>query len=123
MPVKLMTEHHLEFLSLTEGCTGSSESIHVKMPHCHMSQLHYVYAIRRPTSRLVQSIQLGFIFHGNSTYLIEFSKNLERIVLYVQPIQLLGFIVSWKQVTTIRSNTYLTEFSKNLERIERFKCY
>ena len=29
-----MTEHHLEFLSLTGGCRGSSESTHVKIPHC-----------------------------------------------------------------------------------------
>ena len=34
MSVKLLTEHHLEFLSLKGGCTGLSESIHVKMPHC-----------------------------------------------------------------------------------------
>ena len=34
----------------------------------------------------------------------------------VQSIQL-GFIFSWKQVTTILSNTYLTGFSKNLVRI------
>ena len=27
--VKLLTEHHLEFLSLNGGCTGSSESTHV----------------------------------------------------------------------------------------------
>ena len=26
MIVKLLTEHHLEFLNLTGGCTGSSES-------------------------------------------------------------------------------------------------
>ena len=26
MIVKLLTEHHLEFLSLKGGCTGSSES-------------------------------------------------------------------------------------------------
>ena len=31
MIVKLLTEHHLEFLSLKGGCTGRSESIHVKM--------------------------------------------------------------------------------------------
>ena len=31
MSVKLMTEHHLEFLSLKGGCRGSSESTHVKM--------------------------------------------------------------------------------------------
>ena len=34
MTVKLTTEHHLEFLSLKGGCTGSSESALVKMPHC-----------------------------------------------------------------------------------------
>ena len=32
-----MTEHHLEFLSLTGGCRGSSKSTHVKMPHCWKS--------------------------------------------------------------------------------------
>ena len=34
MSVKLLTEHHLEFLRLKGGCTGSSESTLVKMPHC-----------------------------------------------------------------------------------------
>ena len=34
MSVKLLTEHHLEFLSLKGGCTGSSESTLVKIPHC-----------------------------------------------------------------------------------------
>ena len=34
MSVKLLTEHHLEFLSLKGFCTGSAESIHVKIPHC-----------------------------------------------------------------------------------------
>ena len=32
--VKLLTDNHLEFLSLKGGCTGSSESMLVKMPHC-----------------------------------------------------------------------------------------
>ena len=39
MSVKLLTEHHLEFLSLTGGCTGSSESTLVKMPHCWKSHV------------------------------------------------------------------------------------
>ena len=34
MIVKPLTEHHLKFLSLRGGCTGSSESTLVKMPHC-----------------------------------------------------------------------------------------
>ena len=39
MIVKLLTEHHLEFLSFTGGCTGSSESTLVKMPHCWKSHV------------------------------------------------------------------------------------
>ena len=38
MIVKLLTEHHLEFLSLKGGCGGSSESILVKMSNCWKSQ-------------------------------------------------------------------------------------
>ena len=34
MTVKLLTEHHLEFLSLKGGCRGSSEFTHVKMSYC-----------------------------------------------------------------------------------------
>ena len=37
MIVRLLTEHHLEFLSLKGGCRGSSESTHVKMSHCWKS--------------------------------------------------------------------------------------
>ena len=33
MIVKLLTEQHLEFLSLKGDCTDSSKSTHVKMPH------------------------------------------------------------------------------------------
>ena len=39
MSDKLLTEHHLEFLSLKGGCTGSSESTLVKMPHCWKSRV------------------------------------------------------------------------------------
>ena len=37
MIVKLLTQHHLEFLSFKGGCRGSSEVTHVKMPHCMKS--------------------------------------------------------------------------------------
>ena len=54
MSVKLLTEHHLEFLSLTGGCTGSSESTLVKMPHClksyvtaHFNVMQYSQCIFR----------------------------------------------------------------------------
>ena len=39
MSVKLLTEHHLEFLVLKGGYTGSSESTLVKMPHCWKSHV------------------------------------------------------------------------------------
>ena len=39
MSVKLLTEHHLEFLSLNEGYMGSSVSTLVKMPHCWKSHV------------------------------------------------------------------------------------
>ena len=39
MSVKLLTEHRLEFVSLKGGCTGSSGSTLVKMPHCWKSHV------------------------------------------------------------------------------------
>ena len=36
--LRLLIEHHLEFLSL-KGCTGSCESTLVKMPHCWKSHV------------------------------------------------------------------------------------
>ena len=48
MIVKLLTEHHLEFLSLKEGCRGSSESTLVKMSNCwksHAAAHLYIYEV------------------------------------------------------------------------------
>ena len=39
MSVKLLSEKHLEFLSLNGGCTGSYKSTLVKMPHCWKSHV------------------------------------------------------------------------------------
>ena len=39
MCVKLLTENHLEYISLKGDCTGSSESTLIKMPRCWKS--HY----------------------------------------------------------------------------------
>ena len=50
MIVKLLTEYHLELLSLKGGCRGSSGSTHVKMAHCWKShataQLFYILKCR-----------------------------------------------------------------------------
>ena len=47
MSVKLLTEHHLECLSLEGGCRGSSESTHVKMSNYWKSHAlaHYVITV------------------------------------------------------------------------------
>ena len=44
MIVKLLAEHHLEFLYLIRGCRGSSESALVKMANCRKSHAasHFV---------------------------------------------------------------------------------
>ena len=51
MIVHLLTEHHLEFLSLKGACRGSSESTHVKMSHCRKSHalayLPFVVEVQR----------------------------------------------------------------------------
>ena len=39
MAVKLLTEHHFQFLSSKGGCIGSPESALVKMPHCLKSHV------------------------------------------------------------------------------------
>ena len=50
MVVKLLTEHHLEFLGLKGGCTGSSESTFVIMSNWWKShaaaQLYSIGVVR-----------------------------------------------------------------------------
>ena len=51
LSVKLLTEHHLEFLSLKGICTGLSESTLVKMPHCWKSHVmaQITIKVKQPT--------------------------------------------------------------------------
>ena len=48
---KLLTEHHLEFLSLKGGCTGLSKSTQVKIPHCWKSHALAHFICLRSQSR------------------------------------------------------------------------
>ena len=63
MSVKLLTEHHLEFLSLKGGYTGSTESAHYK---CHIVWKSHVAAHMISPSTLcvffAYSIYLGCIY-------------------------------------------------------------
>ena len=66
MIVKLLTEHHLELLSLKGVCTGSPESTLVKLPHCwkshdaaHIYAYMYIYASIYQYRRNVYNINMG----------------------------------------------------------------
>ena len=52
MSVKLLTEHHLEFLSLKGGYTGSSESALVRIPHCWKSHVAAQFCRNDPETNL-----------------------------------------------------------------------
>ena len=48
MNAKLLTKHHLEFLSLKGGFTDSPEATLVKMQHCwksHVAAHYYIYSV------------------------------------------------------------------------------
>ena len=65
MSVELLTEHYLEILNLKGGCTGSSESTLVKMPHCWKS--HVTAQLTRDVSFLSSSKADGIlIWHSNA---------------------------------------------------------
>ena len=66
MIVKLLTGYHLEFLSLKGGCRGSSESTHVKMPHCWKSHaLAQIFS----SFDLVRGRSVSAFLQLNKTYL------------------------------------------------------
>ena len=61
MIVKLLTEHQLEFLSLTGGCRGSSESTLVKMLICWKSRAAAQILIKNlPGKSFIINVYVGF---------------------------------------------------------------
>ena len=54
MTVKLLTKNYFEFLSLKWGCTDSSESTLVKLPHCWKS--HIAAQMLARVTQLIDSI-------------------------------------------------------------------
>ena len=74
MNIKLLTEQHL---GLKGGCTGSSESIHVKMPHCwkalvaaqirfnSLKKANKVYFVRQRLSILVLEHTVSQVLRKN----------------------------------------------------------
>ena len=52
MSVKLLTEHNLEFICLSEGCTDSSEATLVKMPHYWKSHVAAHFSLMKQLLKL-----------------------------------------------------------------------
>ena len=65
MTVKLLTEHHFEFLRLKGGCRGSSESTLVKMPHFgnHMSRLTYPSLPESASTCMIYYLPVSMIYY------------------------------------------------------------
>ena len=59
MIFKLLTEHHFEFISLKGGCRGSSESTHVKMPHCWKSHATAQFIVYDRLQKCIKSLILS----------------------------------------------------------------
>ena len=67
MNIKLLTEHHLGFLSLKMGRTGLSESTLVKMSHCWKSyvtaQIYVKLSVRSHKANSSYIFDRGFFLH------------------------------------------------------------
>ena len=63
MSVKLLTGHHFKFPSIKGGCTGSSESTLVKIPHCWQSHntAHIVFSLIRTSSAVPAQVHTEYI--------------------------------------------------------------
>ena len=67
MIVKLLTEHHLECLSLKGSCRGSSESTLVKMPNCWKSHAIALNHKKVDVRLLLKQMSLYFVDIVNQT--------------------------------------------------------
>ena len=56
MSVKLLNAHHLEFPSLKGGCTGSSVSTLVKMPHFYKSHVT-AQILKRSVTKMIERVR------------------------------------------------------------------
>ena len=81
MIVKLLTEHHLEFLSLKGGCRCSSESTHSKIPHCWKSHAlaHIIFA----PSLTFTCLSLSYIARDVVTCTVDWPQSLKQFFINV----------------------------------------
>ena len=84
MSIKLLTEHHLRFLILKGGCTGSSESTLVKMPHCWKSHALAQIELEKedlPVAHINNTFQLEWL--GKSKWLVKAVIIGRPLIIYI----------------------------------------
>ena len=78
MGVKLLTEHHLQFLSFKGGCTGSSEST---LGNCHIVGSHMSLLIYKLHNMELAHVFLNFsLLHHNE----KLANNLFNVIIEIQ---------------------------------------
>ena len=102
MNIKLLSERHLEFLSLTGGCTGSPESTHVKMPYCWKS---HVTAYMRMIGQMEKSA-----FYMHHKLLTSGFSNISRF--RVKELKVLYRNANWTRKRTCESVLTKTKFGR-----------
>ena len=85
MIVKLLTERHLEFLSITGGCRGPSESTLVKMSNCWKSR-----ALAHINNKMTHTLALCTVkemiaFNNSVTYVTLRINNKHNFILMKGP--------------------------------------
>ena len=56
MSVKLLTEHHMEFVNLNGSCTGSPEFTLINLPHFG-NQMWLIYYVVKPITISINKIR------------------------------------------------------------------
>ena len=105
--------HHLEFLRLKGGCSDSSESTLVKMPHCWKSHvraqkvflislLKYMLRILKSTINIQCVNEIYFSYFSTKTYFVGTQKNCLNEAVLLSPlrykVKLILVIFTWTRV-------------------------
>ena len=125
MTVKLLTEHHLEFLSLKGDGRGSSESTHVKMSHCwksHALAQIYFIILSSKLNRQIVGIQMRcncaplvaylFLFCYERDFMFSLSDNNQAGVIITVNSTDGSLNIDYPYIKQMVDQIYPTEFSQ-----------
>ena len=130
MSVKLLTEHHFEFLSLKGGCIGSTESTHIKIPHCWKSHVaiqfsHFLCAPQACNVSFSLCLMLLMLFHRACSCRLQLAQH-EACKLTINSISMLYALWNIKMVLGFTSIVLCTEANfgvRNLEiQVKIYSC-